>query len=139
LPISSTARPNPAVNSAQQADIQFEIARRKNAEIRPPVAVMARHIDARCGAQQRSTPMNKILSAICVAGLIASATGFAVLPAAAAEMDFTKIDANGDGKVDMKEAKAAGWKWTDDQFKKADADGDGSLNAEEFKVASLQQ
>ncbi len=82
--------------------------------------------------------MNKILSAICVAGLIAGAT---VLPAAAAggEMDFTKIDANGDGKVSMDEATAAGWTWTKDQFKKADADGDGSLNADEFKVASLQK
>lgn len=77
--------------------------------------------------------MKKFLIACSIAGMVGG-----VAPAMANEMDFTKVDANGDGKITMEEATAAGWTWTDDQFKTADADGDGGLNAEEFKVASAQ-
>lgn len=61
--------------------------------------------------------------------------GFASASALAAEMDFAKVDADGNGMVSMEEAAAAGHEWTEEQFKAADKDGDGSLNADEFAAA----
>lgn len=79
--------------------------------------------------------MKKFLIACSIAGIVG---GAAAIPAFAGEMDFTKVDANGDGIISIDEARAAGWEWTEDQFKTADADGDGGLNADEFQVASAQ-
>ena len=44
--------------------------------------------------------------------------------------DIAKIDKNGDGKVTLAEAKAAGVSEAD--FKKADSNGDGTVSAEEL-------
>ncbi len=63
-------------------------------------------------------------------------TAFAAIPAAAAEMDFSKVDADASGTVSMDEAKAAGWEWSEDQFAAADTDGDGALSADEFAAAT---
>jgi hypothetical protein len=104
-------------------------------EFRRGEAAFGCHIGVAAGRSQGANPMKKFLIAFSIAGLVG---GAAVAPAMANEMDFTKVDANGDGKITMEEATAAGWTWTDDQFKTADADGDGGLNAEEFKVASAQ-
>ncbi len=73
--------------------------------------------------------MKKLIVALGVAGLLAG-------PALAAEMDFTKVDADGNAMISMEEASAGGWEWTEDEFKAADKDGDGSLSAEEFTAAS---
>jgi Ca2+-binding EF-hand superfamily protein len=62
--------------------------------------------------------------------------GLVAVPAIAAEMDFAKVDADGDGMVTMEEATAAGWEWSAEEFTTADADGDGSLSEEEFAAAA---
>jgi opacity protein-like surface antigen len=76
--------------------------------------------------------MKKVVLALGLAALLAG-------PALAQEMDFTAVDADGDGQVTMEEAAGAGWDWTEEQFKAADADGNGVLSQEEFEaVASAE-
>ena len=75
--------------------------------------------------------MKKVLTALGVAA-------FMTVPAIAAEMDFTKVDADASGTVTMEEATAAGWEWTAEQFAAADTDGNGTLSAEEFAAAAQQ-
>lgn len=70
------------------------------------------------------------------AGLIGTLVTAAVLPALAQEMDFLKVDANGDGAVTPEEATAAGWAWTEEQFAAADKDSNGTLSADEFVTAT---
>lgn len=68
--------------------------------------------------------------------LALSLIGFGVAPALAQEMDFTTLDADGDGQVTMTEAVAGGWNWSDEEFNAADSNGDGTLNAEEFAAVA---
>jgi len=72
--------------------------------------------------------MKKLVFALSVLGLASS-------PALAAAMDFTKVDANGDGQVTMDEAKAAGLELTEQQFAAADVDKSGGLSEAEYKAA----
>ena len=70
--------------------------------------------------------------------IAASVAAFATAAFAAGEMDFAKVDADGDGQVTMEEATAAGWDWNEEQFAAADTDGNGTLSAEEFAAAAQQ-
>jgi len=74
--------------------------------------------------------MKTLIGSLGLIGLLAAA------PAFAGEMDFSKVDADGDGMVTMEEASAAGWEWSAEDFAAADANADGSLNAEEFAAAA---
>jgi PRC-barrel domain len=57
----------------------------------------------------------------------------------AANADFTKMDANVDGKLSFDEIKMMHPDWTMEAFKLFDTDGDTALNEEEHaKVASMQ-
>lgn len=83
------------------------------------------------GVNQRLSGVSKMKKLV----LALAFAGFASASALAAEMDFAKVDADGNGMVSMEEAAAAGHEWTEEQFKAADKDGDGSLNADEFAAA----
>jgi EF hand len=93
--------------------------------------------------QQEETTMRNHVLALGVAGGILTAAGLigslitaSILPAAAQEMDFMKVDANADGAVTPEEATAAGWAWTQEQFAAADKDSNGTLSADEFVSAT---
>ena len=55
--------------------------------------------------------------------------------AIAATGDFTKIDANADGKITLEEGMKMHPDWTAEAFKSLDADADGSLNELEYQAA----
>jgi hypothetical protein len=55
-------------------------------------------------------------------------------PALAGDMDRTKLDTNGDGKVDFAEAQAARPDFTLEKFNAADANRDGQLSDEELRT-----
>ncbi|MCA8929432.1 MAG: EF-hand domain-containing protein [Alphaproteobacteria bacterium] len=74
--------------------------------------------------------MSKVWLALATAGFLMAS------PAMAANADFAKADANGDGSVSMEEAKAVMPDLTEAQFKAADADGSGSLDEKEFASLS---
>jgi hypothetical protein len=83
---------------------------------------------------ERSVKMNKIISTLSTIAFIAgSASAFA------AEADFKKADANGDGKVTLDGGKVAHTDWTEDAFKKLDKDGDGALSKEEYEAATSEK
>lgn len=50
--------------------------------------------------------------------------------------DFPKIDANGDGQLNLDELIAAGVNWDKEQFAAADGDGSGTLSKEELEKAA---
>ncbi len=59
---------------------------------------------------------------------------FSVIAIVAA--DFPKIDANGDGQLNLDELIAAGVNWDKEQFAAADGDGSGALSQEELEKAA---
>ncbi|MEZ5791996.1 MAG: hypothetical protein R3D34_14860 [Nitratireductor sp.] len=72
--------------------------------------------------------MKKYVVALALSALVAA-------PAFAAEMDFAKVDADGNGAVTL-ESDHNRWEWTEEQFAAADKNSDGALDAEEFQAAS---
>ncbi|MBX3704086.1 MAG: EF-hand domain-containing protein [Steroidobacteraceae bacterium] len=66
---------------------------------------------------------------------VAVALVAAIPLAAQAHPDRAKLDANGDGSVDLAEMQAARPGFTAEQFRKADANGDGLLSREELRAA----
>ncbi|MBL1406113.1 MAG: calmodulin [Hyphomicrobiales bacterium] len=69
--------------------------------------------------------MKKIILALAI-------TGLSFTSAFAEELDFAKIDTDGDGLVSIEETQAAGLPLTLELFSEADKDQDGKLNAEEL-------
>ena len=55
--------------------------------------------------------------------------------AIAATGDFSKIDANGDGKITLEEGMKLHPDWTAAAFKSLDTNADGSLNQQEYETA----
>jgi hypothetical protein len=55
-------------------------------------------------------------------------------PALAGNPDRSKLDTNGDGKVDLAEAQAAMPDFTQEKFNKADANRDGQLSDDEWRT-----
>ena len=53
----------------------------------------------------------------------------------AATGDFSKIDANADGKVTLEEGMTLHPEWTESAFKALDTNADGSLNELEYESA----
>lgn len=60
-----------------------------------------------------------------------------LLPSAAfaATGDFSKIDANGDGKITLEEGLTLHPEWTESAFKALDTNADGFLNELEYETA----
>jgi hypothetical protein len=67
---------------------------------------------------------------VALATLLLSTTAFA------ATGDFTKVDANADGKITLEEGMKLHTDWTADAFKALDKDGDGALSQAEYDTAA---
>src|SRR5436190_16423737 len=64
------------------------------------------------------------------ATLLLSSTAFATTS------DFSKIDANADGKITLEEGMKLHPDWTAESFKALDKDGDGALSQAEYDTAA---
>ena len=73
--------------------------------------------------------MKKIVLAL---ALVAASS----ISAFAQASDFAAVDTDGDGVVNLEEAQAAGYEFTDEQWTEADANGDGVLDEEEYSAAT---
>ena len=68
--------------------------------------------------------------------IVALAATLLLSPAAfAATGDFSKIDANGDGKLTLEEGLTLHPDWTESAFKVLDTNADGFLNELEYETA----
>ena len=79
--------------------------------------------------------MNALIKVAALAALLSVGTAFAQEPATGGteSMDYTKLDANGDGKISKDEA--VGDASLSANFDALDADKNGSLSASELKAA----
>jgi Ca2+-binding EF-hand superfamily protein len=77
----------------------------------------------------------KFLKIVFAFALLASFMAHAQTPTPAnkPKLDFKKVDANNDGKINLKEAMAAGMSEAD--FKKADKNNDGYIDPKELAWA----
>ena len=73
---------------------------------------------------KKTTIIGAFMASLSVSGLALAATG-----------DFSKIDANADGKLTLEEGMKMHPEWTAEAFKALDTNADGSLNELEYETA----